>query len=231
MNAEDIMTSPVVTVGLETSVREIAALLLERRISGVPVVENGWLVGLVSEGDLLHRHEIGTDRVERTGSWWLRLFSADPSLENYVKSHARKARDVMTREVVSVAADASAAEIANLLESRWIKRVPVLRGKRLIGIVSRANLMQALAVDKRASKPAHPGDDHTIRERLLEELEHQPWWRTSSNLIVDDGIVHYWGIINSEDERQAARVAAENVPGVRNVEDHRLIYQAIPYAL
>lgn len=231
MNAEDIMTSPAVTVGPETSVREIAALLLERRISAVPVVEKGRLVGLVSEADLLHRHEIGTGCVARDGSWWLRLFSADRSLEDYVKSHARKARDVMTREVVSVAPDTSVADIASLLESRGIKRVPVLRGKRLIGIVSRANLMQALAVDKRSRKPARPSDDKTIRERLLAELERQPWWRISSNLVVDDGIVHYWGIIDSEDERQAARVAAENVPGVRKVEDHRLIYQTIPYAL
>ncbi len=231
MNAEDIMTSPVVAVGPETTVHEIAALLLERRISAVPVVEKGRLVGLVSEADLLHRHEIGTDCVARDGSWWLRLFSADRSLEDYVKSHARKARDVMTREVVSVAPDTPVADIARLLESRGIKRVPVLRGKRLIGIVSRANLMQALAVDKRSIKPARPTDDKTIRERLLAELERQPWWRMSSNLVVTDGVVHYWGIIDAEDERQAARVAAENVPGVRKVEDHRLLYQAIPYAL
>jgi CBS domain-containing protein len=230
MNAKDIMTSPVVTVGPETSVREIAALLLERRISGVPVLEKGRIVGLVSEADLLHRHEIGTDRVD-TGSWWLRLFSADPSPGDYVKSHARRARDVMTREVVSVTADTSASEIANLLESRGIKRVPVLRGKRLIGIVSRANLIQALAVDRRSRKPVRPSDDNTIRERLLSELERQPWWRMSSNLIVTDGIVHYWGIINSEDERRAARVAAENVPGVHKVEDHRFMPQAIPYAI
>lgn len=231
MNAEDIMTSPVVTVGPETSVREIAALLLERRISGVPVLEKGRLIGMVSEADLLHRHEIGTERVTRTGSWWLRLFSADPSLGDYVKSHARQARDVMTREVVSVAPDTSAAEIANLLESRGIKRVPVLRGERLIGIVSRANLIQALAVDKRSRRPARPSDDNTIRERLLVELEQQPWWRTASSLIVTDGIVHYWGILDSEDERQAARVAAENVPGVRQVKDHRFIPQNIPYAI
>ena len=231
MNAEDIMTSPVITVGPETSVREIAALLLKRRISGVPVVEKGRLVGLVSEADLLHRHEIGTDRVARSGSWWLRLFSADPSLGDYVQSHARHARDVMTRDVVSVAPDTSTAEIADLLESHRIKRVPVLRGECLIGIVSRANLIQALAADKSARKPARPSDDSTIREQLLEELQRQPWWQVSSNLIVTDGIVHYWGIIDSEDERQAARVAAENVPGVRKVQDHRFISQTIPYAI
>lgn len=232
MNAKDIMSSPVITVGPEASVREIAALLLERGISGVPVVQKGRLVGLVSEADLLHRHEIGTDRAARGGSWWLRLFSDGPSLDDYVKSHATQARDVMTRDVVSVAPDTPVAEIARLLESRRIKRVPVLRGRRLIGIVSRANLIQALAVHKRpGKKPARPRDDKAIRERLLAELERQPWWRISSNLVVDDGVVHYWGIVDSEEERQAARVAAENVPGVRKVEDHRLIYQSMPYAL
>ncbi len=231
MNAEDVMTSPVLTVRPETLVREIAALLLERRISAVPVVENGRLVGLVSEADLLHRHEIGTDCIARSGSWWLRLFSADPSLEDYIKSHARQARDVMTREIVSVAPDTPVAEIADLLESCGIRRVPVLRDGRLIGIVSRANLIQALAVERRSGRPAHPSDDKTIRERLLDELERQPWWRSSSNLIVTDGVVHYWGIIDAEVERQAARVAAESIPGVRHVEDHRLSIQSIPYAI
>jgi CBS-domain-containing membrane protein len=231
MNAKDIMTSPVITVGPEASVREIAALLLDKRISGVPVVEKGRLVGLVSEADLLHRHENGTERVARSRSWWLNLFSGGPSLEDYVKSHARTARDVMTREVVSVTADTSAADIADLLESRGIKRVPVLRGGRLVGIVSRANLIQTLAVDKRSRKAVRGSDDSTIRERLLAELEQQPWWRGSSTLIVTNGVVHYWGLIDSEDERQAARVAAENVPGVRKVKDHRFIPQTVPYAI
>jgi CBS domain-containing protein len=231
MNAVDIMTSKVIAVTPETLVREVAALLCEHRISAVPVVDNGRLVGLVSEADLLHRHEIGTDLDTRTGSWWLRLFSADRSPGNYVKSHARQARDVMTREIVSVAADTPVTEIANLLESRGIKRVPVVRDGRLIGIVSRANLIQALAVERRSRKPARPSDDNTIRERLLAELECQPWWRNSSNLIVTDGIVHYWGAIDSEVERQAARVAAENVPGVREVVDHRFSVQSIPYAI
>lgn len=141
------------------------------------------------------------------------------------------AEDIMTSPVITIAPGTPVREIANLLESRGIKRVPVLRGERLIGIVSRANLIQALAVDKRSRKPAPTSDDNTIRERLLAELENQPWWRTSSNPIVADGVVHYWGIIDSEDERRAARVAAENVPGARKVEDHRFMRATIPYAL
>ena len=127
MKAVDVMTSPVISVTPETTVREIAALLFERRISGLPVVENGELVGMVSEADLLHRHEIGTDCIGRTGSWWLRLFSQERSMEHYIRSHAVKARDIMSRDVVSVAEDTPLADIATLLETRGFKRVPVLR--------------------------------------------------------------------------------------------------------
>src|SRR5205085_9563464 len=118
MKASDIMIYPVVTVEPDTEVRTIAELLIKHRISGVPVVDGGRLVGFVSEGDLLHRQEIGTDRKARAGSWWLRLFSAGSSPADYVKSHARRARDIMAREVVSVSPHTSLAEIANLLERR-----------------------------------------------------------------------------------------------------------------
>jgi CBS domain-containing protein len=228
MKAKDIMTSPVITVAPDTPVREIAALLFERRISGVPVLEDGRLVGLVSEADLLHRHEIGTDSVQPR-SWWLRLFSADCTPAEYIKSHATQARDIMAREVVSVAQDTPVAEIATLLETRGIKRVPVLRGAQLVGIVSRANLIQALAVMRQSAIRAIPPSDHAIRGRLLGELERQPWWRrVGSNVVVTEGVVHYWGMVGSGDERNAARVAAENVPGVRGVEDHRFEYHDIP---
>lgn len=215
MRASDIMTSPAVTVGPDTSVAQIAQLLFERRISAVPVIEEGRLAGLVSEADLLHRREIGTDRAAPRGSWWLRLFSADSSPAEYVKSHAQRARDIMTRDVVTVTPDTPVAEIASLLETHGIKRVPVLRDGRLAGIVSRSNLVQALAV-KAPPEADRPEDDHAIRAALLAELERQPWWRrqVAANVIVEDGIVHLWGMIESEDERQAARVAAENIPGV-----------------
>lgn len=230
MKAKDIMTSPVITVTPDTPVREIAALLFERRISGVPVLQDGRLVGLVSEADLLHRQEIGTDRVAQPRAWWLRLFNADSTPAEYVRSHATRARDVMSHEVVSVAPDTPIAEIASLLEARGIKRVPVLRGAQLVGIVSRGNLVQALAVTSRPAAKVTPPSDGAIRGRLLAELEHQPWWgRVSSNVIVAGGVVHYWGTVNSDDERNAARVAAENVPGVRRVEDHRFEFHDLPY--
>lgn len=231
MKASDIMTSPVTTVGPDTPVREIAALLYRLHISGVPVLEDGRLVGLVSEADLLHRYELGTDRSGRLDSWWLRLLSAGRSPAEYVKSHAKRARDIMTREVISVAPDMPVAEIATLLETHGIKRVPVMRGEKIVGIVSRANLIQALATSRQSANRATPPTDQTIRGRLLAELERQPWWeRVTSNVIVADGVVHYFGMVDSGDERDAARVAAESLPGVRGVEDHRFSYADIPSA-
>lgn len=223
MNAGDIMSSPVISVAPDTAVRQIAALLFKERISGVPVLDKGKLVGLVSEGDLLHRQEIGTDRPKRSGSWWLRLFSSDQTPAEYVKAHGRFARDVMTREVETIAPDTSVTEIATLLESRGIKRVPVMRDGQVVGIVSRANLVQALAGGHppvaRLTGPA----DQAIRGRLQAELARQPWWHAAaSNVIVTDGVVHYFGTFDRDDERDAARVAAENIPGVRAIEDHRM---------
>jgi CBS domain-containing protein len=225
MHAKDIMSTPVVSVAPDTPVTEIASLLFKMRISGVPVLDNGRLVGLVSEGDLLRRHEIGTDRVKRGGSWWLRMFSADQTPAEYVKSHGRFARDVMTREVVTITPDTPVAKIASLLESRGIKRVPVMHDKQVVGIVSRANLVQALAGIRPAAIRVTPPADQAIRGRLQAELERQSWWREPvSNVIVTDGVVHFFGIIQSEDQQDAARVAAENIPGVRGVEDHRMPY-------
>ncbi|MGH8742035.1 MAG: CBS domain-containing protein, partial [Burkholderiales bacterium] len=194
-----------------------------------PVVEDGRLVGMVSEADLLHRHEIGTDRIAQSGSWWLRLFSAERSIEEYIKSHARQARDVMTREIVSVAPETAAAEIANLLQTRGVKRVPVLDGDALVGIVSRANLVQALAGTPQPAARVTPPGDQAIRARLLAELQRQPWWqRGMSSLEVSGGLVTYRGTVQSAEERDAARVAAENIPGVRAVEDFRPLMRDLP---
>jgi hypothetical protein len=191
------------------------------------VVENGRLIGMVSEADLLHRHEIGTDCIGRDGSWWLRLFSQDHSIERYIKSHAVTARDIMSRDVIAVAENTPLTDIATLLEARGFKRVPVLRAGKLVGIVSRANLVQALAT--RTAEAATVKSDVAIRRRLLKELSRQSWWRdSSSNVVVDDGVVHFWGLIHSDEERDAARAAAESVAGVRHVEDHRLAYRQLP---
>lgn len=220
------MTSPVITVAPETTVREIAALLLRHRISGVPVVEGGRLVGMVSESDLMHRGSGAREKPPQ--SWWLRLFTSDPAPGEYVRSHALHARDIMERNVVTVTRDTPVTQIAELLETHRIKRVPVLRGDAVVGIVSRSNLIQGLAVQRDPADSRQPRTDAAIRLRVLKELERQPWWRAlSSSVVVTEGVVHYWGMVSSDDERAAARVAAENVAGVRAVEDHRYAFQEL----
>jgi CBS-domain-containing membrane protein len=231
MNASDIMTSPVITVGPDTQVRHIAGLLFKHRISAVPVLDNGRLVGIVSEADLIHRHEIGTESGARTGAWWLQLFGPDHTVADYVKSHATRARDLMTPDVVTVGPDTPVAKVARLFEKHRVKRVPVLKGTQLVGIVSRSNLVQALAAKGRVISPDSNGDS-AIRAQVCAELERQPWWRAlTSNVVVTDGIVHYFGTFDSEDQKQAARIAAENVPGVRAVQDHRVPIAAISWSV
>jgi CBS domain-containing protein len=230
MNAADVMTTEVITVGPQATVREIAEILLECRITGVPVVEEGHVVGIVSEADLLRRHEIGTERRPR-GPWWLRLLTGEPGPADYVKSHATHAADIMTRDVHCVSETTPIAEIAVLFANRAIKRVPVVRDGRLVGIVSRANLVQALAIAGSPRTSAPSVQDDAIRKQLLQELAGQAWWRADSNVLVAGGVVHYWGVCENDLEKQAARVAAENIPGVRRVEDHRTFYAELPYTM
>ena len=219
MNAQDIMTRDVLTVGPDVTVAEIARVLLQRHISGVPVIEDGKVVGVVSEGDLIHRQEIGTEK--RRGSWWLRLCAGERSPVDFIKSHGVTARDVMTQPVVTVTEDTPLDEIADLFEDRGIKRVPVVRNGKLVGIISRANLLQALASAPHPEIPV-TGDDEEIRTKLLHILNSQSWWHPhTSHVVVSDGVVHIWGLDGSADARDATRVAALNVAGVRDVEDHR----------
>ena len=229
MNAKDIMTRKVITVTPGTPVREVAKLLVERQVSAVPVLDGERLVGMISEADMLHRYEISTDCASSNDPWWVRLFSADRSPEEYVKSHARHARDVMTREVSSVAPDTPLAEIATLLEKRRIRRVPVVEEGRLVGIVSRSDLVRAFASAKRTPARAGQLADEAIRGRVLAELRRQAWWRSDfSSVTVEQGVVTYRGAIQWENERAAARVAAETVPGVHSVVDLRTAYRDLP---
>jgi CBS-domain-containing membrane protein len=220
MQASDVMTTNVITVAPTASVQEVAKLLSDSGISAVPVVdEKQRIVGMVSEGDLLHREEIGT---ERRRSWWLDLAaSTDQFAEDYIKTHARTVQDVMTHDVLSVTAETSVSDIALLLENHRIKRVPVIEAGKLVGIVSRANLMRALAMTVNAPITGPNGTDRKIRGKLLTELRSQRWAEASpDNITVKDGIVHLWCSYISDRERRALIVAAEGIPGVRGVEDH-----------
>jgi CBS-domain-containing membrane protein len=220
MRAADVMTNEVVTVGEHASVQQAAKLMAEHGISAVPVVDRDKrVVGIVSEGDLLHRTETGT---ERRRSWWLDMVASTNQLAGeYVKSHSGSVKDVMTRDVISVTEETTVADIAILLEGNRIKRVPVLRDGRLVGIVSRANLVRALAMTINEGPSGAEADDRGIRDRLLAELKAQKWAEVSpANITVKDGVVHLWSSFYSDQEKRALVVAAESIPGVRRVEDH-----------
>ena len=220
MRAMDVMTSKVITVDENASVTTVAKLLAERGISAVPVVDSeNRVIGMVSEGDLLHRAETGT---ERRQSWWLEMMASTNRLAgDYIKSHSGNVKDVMTRDVLSVTETTSVADIAILLETNRIKRVPVLRDGKLVGIVSRANLVRALAMTINEPTSSTEADDRTIRDKLLAELKVQRWAEVApANITVKDGVVHLWSSYLSEQEKRALVVAAENIPGVRRVEDH-----------
>ncbi len=218
MQASDIMTPELVTVRPDTPLEDVIRLMLTHRISGLPVVEDGAVVGMVSEGDLLHRPETGTERRRRH---WLQLFSSgETDAADYVRTHGMTAGEVMTTDVVSIAETTPLEDIATLLESRRIKRVPVLREGKLVGIVSRADLLRSLG--SRLAVPRQESD-RAIRASLLAELRSHPSWAplpAEISVLVQDGVVHYWGYVRSAPQRQAMIVAAERIAGVHQVEDH-----------
>ncbi len=226
MKAAEIMTAPVITIAPEATITEAAELLLTHRISGAPVVDaTGTLVGVVSEGDLLRRVEAGT---ERRRSWWLEFFTRSDTLAaEYVKAHGRKVSDIMTRWVVTITEDTALAEIADLLERHRIKRLPVLRDGRVVGIVSRANVLQAVAAGRPITQIVK-ADDRAIHDEVMHRLAHLPWGRPwNLNVAVKDGVVELWGAVTSPEEKEAARIAVETTSGVLAVEDHLMLQRVV----
>jgi CBS domain-containing protein len=220
MLAKDIMTPNVITIAPGLGVEEIAQLLLSCNISGVPVVDaEDRLIGLVSEGDLLRRHEGGT---ERQRSWWLNLLAGpEERAREFVKTHGRRAEDLMTREVITVTADTPVGEIAQILERRRIKRVPVVEDGKIVGIVSRANLLHGLATHKDRISITPSPDDRAIREQVQALVAKEAWISHGSlNVLVADGTVELWGWVDSEDERKALLIAVGELDGVKDVVDH-----------
>lgn len=232
MHARNVMTTTCIAVSPETPVVEIAALLLRHHISGVPVIDDDrHVLGVVSEGDLIRRVESGTEHKAR--AWWLRPFvGADVLADEYLKSHGKRARDVMTSPAVTIGEDMPLADIANTLESQHIKRVPVVRAGKLVGIVSRANLVRCLAATKDRPLELPPPGDQEVKRRLIALLESAPWATAGmTNVTVAKGVVELWGIVGSEKEMQATRVAAEAIEGVAQVIDHRAVRASLPAAL
>lgn len=223
MLVRDVMVAPVITVELSATVQQVASLFLEKRISGVPVLDDrGKLVGIVSEGDLLHRVEAGT---ERQRSWWLRVLTESDTLAaEYVRSHSRKVSDVMTRDVITTSPQAPLHQVASLMEKNAVKRLPVLENGQLVGIVSRANLLQAVASARQLIDLAP--SDKVIRDRILSSLKAKTWAHTGLlNVTVSNGIVDLWGVAESEAERKAIKVAAEFAAGVGAVHDNLVVYR------
>jgi CBS domain-containing protein len=219
MQAKDVMTSPVVSVEADSTILQAVQIMLRRRISGLPVVDKrGRLVGLVTEGDLLRRSETGTER--RRARWLEFLVGPGRLAVDYVRSHGRKISEIMTGDPVTIGEDTPLAEIVKLMEKHRIKRIPVVRGQHMVGIVSRANLVHALASVASEIKPVEQ-DDETIRANLMATLGKELWAPVALiNPVVRGGVVDLWGTITDERERQALIVAAENIPGVKRVRDH-----------
>ncbi len=220
MNVAEIMTQPVISVTPQTTIAEAARLMLQHRVSGLPVTESsGAVVGIVTEGDLLRRAETGT---ERRRARWLEFFVSPGRLaEDYAHSHARKVGEVMTPDVAAVTPGDPVEEVVRMMERRHIKRLPVIDGGRLVGIVSRANLVRALVHNLPRTGGQAPVSDSEIREWIVAEISKQPWGpRASVDVRVENGTVELYGSITDERERNALQVLAENAAGVKAVRDH-----------
>ena len=217
MQVKDVMTQNVISVGADEPVVKAARVMLQNRISGLPVVDaKGELVGVVTEGDFLRRREIGT---ERQRPKWLEFVLGPGKLaQEYVQTSGRKVAEIMTPHPWTVGEDDALEEVVEVMERRHIKRLPVMRDGRMVGIVSRANLMHALASLSR-DLPAPVGGNSAIRDACVAALGKQHW-APRVNVVVKNGVAELWGVVTDERERQALVVAAENVAGVEKVHDH-----------
>ncbi len=215
MHATKVMTRRVVTIPADATVYAAADILLGARVSAAPVVDpDGKMIGIVSEADLMNRPEVGTVPAK---SWLQRLLAPESVLaRDFLRSHSHRVADVMTHDVVTAEEHTDLKDIAGLMQSRGVKRVPIVRDGKVVGIVSRANLLQGLlAREPRPAEGAAPDDN--LRDRVNEELDRHPWASDISNVVVENGAVNVWGHASSLAARDAVRVAIENVPGVKKV--------------
>ena len=222
MKAMDVMVRDVITIGPDDSVADAAKLIAQNDVSALPVVDDdGHLVGIISEGDLMNREEIGT---EIHHPWWIEAVTPAATLATeFAKSHGKRVEEVMSEDVITATEETPLAEIAAILERNRIKRVPIVRDGELVGVVSRTNLVQALASNGGATGGSLDAN-RAIRDELLSRLERQQTWTDfgSRNVIVTDGKVHLWGLISSDAERKALIALAEGVPGVTAVIDETI---------
>jgi CBS domain-containing protein len=219
MKVRDIMSPRVISVAPDAGILEAVRLMLQNHISGLPVMDaSGALVGVVTEGDFLRRSETGT---ERKRSRWLEFLLGPSRLaDEYVRTHSRTVKDVMTPEAVTIDEDAGLDKAVEIMESRRVKRLPVVRGGQVVGIVSRANLLHAL-VSLAAAAPPAATSDVAIREALLAQFEKLTWAPAALvDPVVKNGVVELWGTITEEAQREALKVCAQNISGVKSVVSH-----------
>ena len=219
MHAKDIMSDEIVCIDAKESVFDAAEVLLSAGVSAAPVTnDKGAVVGIVSEADLIRRAEIGTAGQK---TWLGRLLDSEASSARaFVAAQARRVVDVMTKDVVTAEEDATLSELVELMEKHDIKRIPIVRGAVVVGIVSRADLLRAL-LSREPDGPVLQPTDRALRENVVGALENRPWTsRWPVNVHANDGVVHLWGFVEGDEVRDAYRVAAENVPGVRRVRNH-----------
>ena len=219
MQACDVMTRKVISIDPDSTVLQAARLMLQHRISGLPVVDHeGNLVGVVSEGDFLRRRETHT---ERKRSRWLEfLMGPGKMAAEYAHSHGSRVSEVMSADVQKVDENTPIEDIVELMERRRIKRVPVVCGSELVGIITRSNLMRAMVGLARSAPPVAKGDAE-IRDRMMAEMQKGTWAPvTMVDVQVKDGVIELWGSVLDERQREALKVAAENIPGVKGVKDY-----------
>jgi CBS domain-containing protein len=219
MKAKEVLSPNVVTVSPDATILQAARLMLQKHISGLPVADaSGRLVGILSEGDFLRRRETGTQR--RRSRWLEFLMGPGKIASEYTHSHGMRVSEVMTDTVRTISEDTELEEIVEMMEHYRIKRVPVVRDGKLVGIVTRSNLMHAM-ISMARTAPETQQSDVAIRDQLLTELKKQEWVPIAmSNVVVNGGVVELWGAIIDERQRAALKVAAENIPGVKGVKDH-----------
>jgi CBS domain-containing protein len=219
VKALDVMTRRVISTNPETSIVDAIRLMITNHISGLPVLDReGKLVGMVSEGDFLRRAELATER--HRSVWFDAIFGPAQSATEFIHAHGLKVEEVMSRNPAFVAEDASLEEVVHLMETRRIRRLPVLRGGRVVGILSRANLLRALLSLHRAT-PATSMDDASVRDRILSDIEEQSWSVGAEvDVTVHDGVADLWGSVTDLKQRDALKVLVEATPGVMRVEDH-----------
>ncbi|HJS84932.1 MAG TPA: CBS domain-containing protein [Acetobacteraceae bacterium] len=225
MNAAEIMSRDVIAIGPDAPLSQAVQLMLDAKVSGVPVLDpDGRPVGMLTEGDLLRRAETGTEGA--APGWLAVLFTPGRLAGQYIQTHGRRVAEIMTPDVIAVDEAASLADVVELMRRRRIKRVPVLRGEKIIGILSRADLMRVLAKALRA--PMETPDDHEIRTRVETELDRQPWvHRRSVTVAVRNGVVLLDGCLFDVREREAVRILAENMPGVKRVENRLVCIEPV----